>query len=162
MQDLGARWGLDQGKSGSGGWVSQTQTLITHISCLCQEICDIKRQNKNQSNSTPKDEPREGATLTRVQEEKTMDSNQCQDCTSIDGTDGSSCTYSSHSTLPPRSEHSHDIPHIMEHLIHSCSPHCLKAIKSSLLPDPPCYLMILSYQPHPLLLSHMRNEYSLF
>ena len=39
-----------------------------------------------------------------------MDSNQCQDCTNIDGTDGSSCTYSSHSILPPRSEHSHDIP----------------------------------------------------
>ena len=39
-----------------------------------------------------------------------MDSNQCQDRTSIDGTDGSDCTYSSHSTLPPCSEHSHDIP----------------------------------------------------
>ena len=39
-----------------------------------------------------------------------MDSNQCQDHTSIDGTDGSGCTYSSHSTLPPRSEHNHDIP----------------------------------------------------
>ena len=39
-----------------------------------------------------------------------MDSNQCQDRTNIDGMDGSSCTYSSHSTLPPHSEHSHDIP----------------------------------------------------
>ena len=39
-----------------------------------------------------------------------MDSNQCQDRTSIDGTDGSGCTCSSHSTLPPRSEHSHDTP----------------------------------------------------
>ena len=39
-----------------------------------------------------------------------MDSNQCQDHTSIDGTDCSGCTYSSHSTLPPRSEHSHDTP----------------------------------------------------
>ena len=39
-----------------------------------------------------------------------MDSNQCQDRTSIDGTDGSSRTYSSHSTLPPHSEHSHDTP----------------------------------------------------
>ena len=39
-----------------------------------------------------------------------MDSNQCQDCTSIDETDGFGCTYSSRSTLPPRSEHSHDIP----------------------------------------------------
>ena len=39
-----------------------------------------------------------------------MDSNQCQDRTSIDGTDGSGCTYSSHSTLPPCSEHSHDTP----------------------------------------------------
>ena len=75
--------------------VSQTQTLITQISRLCQEICDIKRQNKNQSNSTPKTEPREGVTLTWIQEE-TMDSNQCQDHTNIDGTDGSSCTYSSH------------------------------------------------------------------
>ena len=90
--------------------LSRTQTLITHISCICQEIHDIKRQNKNSSNSTPKAEPREGKTLTKVQEEKTMDSNQCQDCTSIDGTDGSGCTYSSCSTLPPRSEHSHDIP----------------------------------------------------
>ena len=91
------------------GFLSQTQTLITHISHLCQEIRDIKRQNKNQSNSTPKAELREGATLTKVQE-KTMNSNQCQDCTSIDGTDGSGCTYSSHSTLPPRSEHNRDIP----------------------------------------------------
>ena len=48
--------------------------------------------------------------LTRIQEEKATDSNQCQDRTSIDGTDGSGCTYSSHSTLPPCSEHSHDIP----------------------------------------------------
>ena len=39
-----------------------------------------------------------------------MDSNQCQDRTNIDGTDGSGCTCSSHSTLPPCSEHSHDIP----------------------------------------------------
>ena len=39
-----------------------------------------------------------------------MDSNQCQDHTNIDGTDGSGCTCSSHSTLPPRSEHSHDNP----------------------------------------------------
>ena len=39
-----------------------------------------------------------------------MDSNQCQDRTNIDGMDGSGCTYSSHSTLPPRSERSHDIP----------------------------------------------------
>ena len=39
-----------------------------------------------------------------------MDSNQCQNRTNIDGTDGSSCTYSSHSTLPPCSECSHDIP----------------------------------------------------
>ena len=90
--------------------MSQTQTLITQISCLCQEIHDIKRQNKNRSNSTPEDEPREGATLNKVQEEETMDSNQCQDRTSIGGTDGSGCTYSSHSTLSPRSEHSHDTP----------------------------------------------------
>ena len=39
-----------------------------------------------------------------------MDSNQCQDRTNIDGTDRSGCTYSSRSTLPPRSEHSHDTP----------------------------------------------------
>ena len=90
--------------------MSRTQTLITHISCLCQEICDIKRQNKNQSNSTPKVEPRKGGTLTKIQGKKAMDSSQCQDRTSIDGTDGSGCTYSSHSTLPPRSEHSRDIP----------------------------------------------------
>ena len=90
--------------------MSRTQTLITQISHLCQEIRDIKRQNENRSISTPKDEPREGAILTTVQEEKSMDSNQCQDHTSIDGTDDSGCTYSSHSTPPPRSEHSHDIP----------------------------------------------------
>ena len=90
--------------------MSQTQTLITHISRLCQEIRDIKKRNKNRSNSTPKAEPREEATLTRIQGEETMDSNQCQDRTSIDGTDGSGCTYSSHSIPPPRSEHSHDIP----------------------------------------------------
>ena len=90
--------------------LSRTQTLITQISYLCQEIRDIKRQNKNRSISTPKAEPRKGATLNTVQEEKTMDSNQCQDRTNIDGTDGSSCTYSSRSTPPPHSEHSHDIP----------------------------------------------------
>ena len=39
-----------------------------------------------------------------------MDSNQCQDRTSIDGTDGSGCTYSSRSILPPRSGHNHDTP----------------------------------------------------
>ena len=39
-----------------------------------------------------------------------MDSNQCQDRTNIDGMDGSGCTYSSHSTLPPCSEHSRDNP----------------------------------------------------
>ena len=39
-----------------------------------------------------------------------MDGNQCQDRTSIGGTDGSGCTYSSLSTLPPRSEHSYDTP----------------------------------------------------
>ena len=37
-----------------------------------------------------------------------MDSNQCQDHTNIDGRDASGCTHSSHSKLPPRSEHSHD------------------------------------------------------
>ena len=89
--------------------LSQTQTLITQISRLCQEIRDIKRQNKNQSISTPKAEPRKGETLNTIQE-KTMDSNQCQDHTSIDGTDGSGCTYSSCSILPPHSEHSCDIP----------------------------------------------------
>ena len=55
----------------------RTQTLITQISCLCQEIHDIKRKNKNKSNSTPKAEPREGTMLTGIQGEKTMDSNQC-------------------------------------------------------------------------------------
>ena len=84
--------------------------MITHISRLCQEIRDIKRQNKNQSNSISKAKPREGKTLSRVQEEKAMDSNQYQNRTSIDGTDGSGCTCSSHSTPPPRSEHNHDIP----------------------------------------------------
>ena len=39
-----------------------------------------------------------------------MDSNQCQDCTSTDGTDGSNYTCSSHNTPLPRSEHSHDTP----------------------------------------------------
>ena len=39
-----------------------------------------------------------------------MDSNQCQDRTSIGGTDGSGCTCSSHNTPPPRSEHSHGTP----------------------------------------------------
>ena len=90
--------------------MSRTQTLITQISRLCQEIRDIKRQNKNRSNSSPKAKPREGATLTKLQEEKTMDSNQSQDRTNIGGTDGSGCTYSSHSTLPLRSEHNHDTP----------------------------------------------------
>ena len=39
-----------------------------------------------------------------------MDNNQCQDHTNIDGTDGSGCTYSSHSILSPCSESSHDTP----------------------------------------------------
>ena len=72
--------------------LSRTQTLITQISRLCQEIRDIKGRNKNRVNSTT--EPRKGTTLNTVQEENTMDSNQCQDRTSIDGTDGSGCTYS--------------------------------------------------------------------
>ena len=74
------------------GIMSRTQTLITQISHLCQEIRDIKRENKNRSNSTSKAEPRKGETLTIIQEERTMDSNQCQDRTNIDGTDGSDCT----------------------------------------------------------------------
>ena len=101
-------WRLISGNSLKVG-VSRTQTLITHISRLCQEIHDIKKQNKNKLNSTLKAEPREGTMLTKLQE-KTMDSNQCQDRTSIDGMDGSNCTYSSRSTLPPHSEHNHDIP----------------------------------------------------
>ena len=53
-----------------------------------------------------------------------MDSNQCQDRTNIDGTDASGCTCSSHSTLPPRSEHSHDIPsrHETSHPFPSSTP----------------------------------------
>ena len=104
--------------------LSRTQTLITQISRLCQEIRNIKRQNKNQSNSTPKAEPREGAALTTVQEEETMDSNQCQDRTSIDGTDGSGCTYSSRSTRPLRSEYNHDTPsrHETSHPLLSSTP----------------------------------------
>ena len=121
--------------------MSQTQTLITQISRLCQGIHDIKRQNKNHSISTPKDEPREEATLTKTQGGKTMDSNQCQDRTNIDGTDGSGCTYSSHSTLPPRSEHSHDTPscHKTPHpFLSSIPPQSNQgqpAARSSLPPD---------------------------
>ena len=53
-----------------------------------------------------------------------MDSNQCQDRTSIDGTDGSGCTYSSRSTLPPRFEHNHDNPsrHETSHPFLSSTP----------------------------------------
>ena len=70
-----------------------------------------------------------------------MDSNQCQYRTSIDGTDGSGCTYSSHSTLPPRSEHSHDTPshHETTHPLLSSTPpqsnQGQPAAQSSLPPD---------------------------
>ena len=70
-----------------------------------------------------------------------MDSNQCQDHTSIDGTDGSGCTCSSRSTLPPRSEHSHDIPsrHETSHPFRSSTPtqsnQGQPAARSSLPPD---------------------------
>ena len=70
-----------------------------------------------------------------------MDSNQCQDRTSIDGTDGSGCTYSSRSILPPRSEHSHDIPsrHETSHpSLYSTPPQSNQgqpAARSSLPPD---------------------------
>ena len=70
-----------------------------------------------------------------------MDSNQCQDHTSIDGTDGSGCIYSSHSTLPPCSEHSHDIPshHGTSHPFLSSTPPQSNqeqpAARSSLPPD---------------------------
>ena len=70
-----------------------------------------------------------------------MDSNQCQDRTNIDGMDGSGCTYSSHSTLPPRSEHSHDIPscHGTSHLsLYSTPPQSNQeqpAARSSLPPN---------------------------
>ena len=67
-----------------------------------------KKENKNHSNSTPKDQPRKEEVL--LQKEDTMDNNPNQDRTDIDGRDGSSCTYCSHSTLPPCSEHSHDTP----------------------------------------------------
>ena len=120
--------------------LSRTQTLINHISQLCQEIRDIKRQSKKRLISTPKVEPREGETVTRIQEERTMDSNQCQDHTSIDGTDDSGCTYSSRSTLPPRSEHNHDTPshHETSHpLLYSTPPQSNQeqpAARSSLPP----------------------------
>ena len=70
-----------------------------------------------------------------------MDSNQCQDRTSIDETDGSGCTYSSHSILPPCSEHSHDIPsrHETSHPSLSSTPPQSNqeqpAARSSLPPD---------------------------
>ena len=70
-----------------------------------------------------------------------MDSNQNQDRTSIDGTDGSGCTYSSHSTLPPHFEHSHDIPshHETSHpFLYSTPPQSNQgqpAARSSLPPD---------------------------
>ena len=69
-----------------------------------------------------------------------MDSNQCQDHTSIDGMDGSGCTYSSHSTLPPCSERNHDIPshHETSHPpLSSIPPQCNQgqpAARSSLPP----------------------------
>ena len=121
--------------------MSRTQTLITHISRLCQEIRDIKRQNKNRSNSTPKAKPREEKTLSRVQEKKAMDSNQCWDRTSTDGTDGSDCTCSSHNTPPPRSEYSRDTPsrHETSHPPLSSTPprnnQEQPAARSSLPPD---------------------------
>ena len=40
--------------------------------------------------------------------------------------------------------------HTMKQLIHSCVPHCLETVKGSLLPNPICHMLILSYQPHPL------------
>ena len=70
-----------------------------------------------------------------------MDSNQCQDRTSIDGTDGSGCTYSSHSILLPHSEHNHDIPshHETSHpSLYSTLPQSNQeqpAARSSLPPD---------------------------
>ena len=79
--------------------------------------------------------------LSRVQEEKAMDSNQCQDHTSIDGTDGSGCIYSSHNTPPPRSEYNHDTPsrHETSHpLLSSTLPQSNQeqpAARSSLPPD---------------------------
>ena len=79
--------------------------------------------------------------LTKVQGEKPMDSSQCQDRTSIDGTGDSSCTYSSHSTLPPRPEHSHDTPsrHETSHPSLSSTPpqsnQGQPAARSSLPPD---------------------------
>ena len=70
-----------------------------------------------------------------------MDSTQCQDRTSIDGTDASGCTYSSHSILPPHSEHSHDTPsrHETSHpFLYSTLPQSNQeqpAAQSSLPPD---------------------------
>ena len=51
--------------------------------------------------------------------------------------------------------------HVIEHLIYPCSPHRLKAIKGSLLPDSLCHPTILSYQPHPLLLLHILRHHLL-
>ena len=51
--------------------------------------------------------------------------------------------------------------HVMKHLIHSCVPYHLKTIKSSLLPDPVCHLLILNYQSHPLPLLHILRHHLL-
>ena len=45
--------------------------------------------------------------------------------------------------------------HVMKHLVHSCVPHHLETIQSSLLLNPVCHSPILSYQPHPLPLLHI-------
>ena len=51
--------------------------------------------------------------------------------------------------------------HIMKHLIHSCVPHCLETVKGSLLPNPICHPLILSYQSHPLPLLHILRHHLL-
>ena len=90
------------------GVLSRTQNLITQISHLCQEIRDIKRQNKNKSISAPKDEPREEQTL--LQREITMDSNQYHDHRDTNEMGAPCCTYSSSSTLSPHLQNNHDFP----------------------------------------------------
>ena len=127
--------------------LSQTQTLITHISRLCQEIRDIKRQNKNCSNSTPKAEPRcyleyRRRRLWTATSARTIQALMKRMAPVILALLTIHHLPILNTVMTPH--------HVMEHLIHPCIPHYLKAIKSSLLPNPTCHPTILSYQPHPL------------
>ena len=98
---LGHEECVNMSLSEQGGNVSQTQSHISNISCICQEICHIKRRRRPRSisqtsNNTIMDE---GGTTDPMRTQEPSSNSSVKGDNSDEGcSDG---TYSSHSTLCP-------------------------------------------------------------